>query len=44
MRLPALTTMSEKQTSAFEVLCSYIWRQAETLSIGQGEQLVVIQD
>ena len=24
--------------------CTYIWWQAETLSIGQGKQLVVIQD
>lgn len=24
-------------------VCSYIWWQAETLSIGQGQQLVVIQ-
>lgn len=28
----------------FEVLCSYIWWQTETLSIGKGQQLVVIQD
>lgn len=27
-----------------QVLRSYIWRQAETLSVGQGEELVVIQD
>lgn len=28
----------------YKLPCSYIWWQAETLSIGQGEQLVVIQN
>lgn len=36
--------MRQNQTHALKVLCSYIWWQAETLSIRQGEQLVVIQN
>lgn len=28
----------------YKLPCSYIWWQAETFSIGQGEQLVVIQN
>lgn len=36
--------METKKTLVFKVSCSYIWWQTETLSIGQCEQLVVIQD
>lgn len=34
----------EKKKFVYKLPCSYIWWQAETLSIGQGEQLVVIQN
>lgn len=39
-----ISLRKEKNKFVYKLPCSYIWWQAETFSIGQGEQLVVIQN